>query len=703
MSDVTRWQRKIKSARDYDAAAREIYARDRRYARGDSRSDLSSNLAGVYVDLLTDFLYSQNPQPQCTVSRSAAAPGDDALMDAARLEVENDGEKAEKINRALVQIGAEVAHNLPDDAALGDYVQKMRKQLIESAVRERFDVMKKEATARGRKRKALADTMEIVIERMWEDGRLKAAARAMTQTALTVGIGVVKASWQERTAGESAQTAQRMADLRDNMEQLRALKADDETADTDAREADIKRQMEALRGEQERVVARGYVVDAVQPEDFQVAEGYTLANYLDAPWIAERFWLKLTDAKAKYPGIDFASATMYSPRKPSRIGDADAGGIAQLDAKEADAFVRGTDGGESEPDWVACWEIWDATSGHVLTLCEGVNKWLREPWQPDATTRFYPFFALLLHVVDGQRHPQSYIARSYKLLDEYDRIATHFRDHRRRVVPKMAFNSSVIDQKSVEKLAGATMGEMVPIDAPANMPLGDLLHEVAYPQVNPMLYDDNTIMQKIERVWGAQEAMTGAVNTAKTATEAQIQASGFSARTTSRRDLLEDLLGDVAQYTAEVAIQNLSAEEVVEIAGPDSLWPEWSGPESLRSMIQIDIRAGSSGKPNTTADREAWSTLLPILQNGVVQIGQMRGSEPSEIADKLEAVLRMTGERLGDRLDFDQIIPQGGGGSAPMPAPGAPQAPNMPPAPTDPTAPPTGAVPNGPMNGALPQ
>ena len=42
VADVRRWQKRLKGAREYDKPAREQYARDRGYARGDSGSDMNS-------------------------------------------------------------------------------------------------------------------------------------------------------------------------------------------------------------------------------------------------------------------------------------------------------------------------------------------------------------------------------------------------------------------------------------------------------------------------------------------------------------------------------------------------------------------------------------------------------------------------------------------------------------------------------------
>jgi len=685
VADVRRWQKRLKGAREYDKPAREQYARDRGYARGDSGSDMNSNIAGTFVNILTDFLYAKNPDVDCQPARSAQPPNIAALRAAAKELVMGDTEALSKIDQKALEVGAQASMTDPNDESVGLTVIAAREDMIERMAQAKLEELQAQYAKRNQAHKAFGETMEIVIGRLWQDARLKPAARAQCQTALTVALGVIKASWQERTEGQSPQTAKAIRDLQDNIERAKRLRqelAEDDKAgqeETDAKRADLERQLEALQGKAERVVSRGFVVDVVQPEDFQCAVGYSIANHTDAPWNANRFWMTVDDAKTKY-GARFGSeqectaafnkATKYRARAPIMQGKHAPAIDTNIRAEDADAFVQGDGVGSEEGDcteWLAGWELWDATSGHVMTMFEGMDRWASDPWQPDATTRFYPFFVLPLSELDGQRHPQSYISRSYKLLDEYDRLATNFRDHRRRCVPKVGFNSTQVQPKDAKKLEKGVTGEYVGLDLPANVPIRDVLQEIAYPALNPMLYDDQQVMSKLERIWGVQEALSGSVQNDKTATEAEIQQGGFQARSSSRRDILEGELNELAQYTAEVAWQNMDEDEVVEIAGPNAMWPEYHAPEDLRQMLQIEIRAGSSGKPNTSAEREAWSVLLPILQNGIVQIGQLRSSTPQEIADKLEQVLRLTGERMGDRLDFDQLIPAAGPVQAPLP------------------------------------
>jgi acetoin utilization deacetylase AcuC-like enzyme len=58
------------------------------------------------------------------------------------------------------------------------------------------------------------------------------------------------------------------------------------------------------------------------------------------------------------------------------------------------------------------------------------------------TKRFYPFFQYAPIQVDGERHPQSMIQRTQSLLDDMNRIYSNRAEHRRRCIPKTAFDST---------------------------------------------------------------------------------------------------------------------------------------------------------------------------------------------------------------------------------------------------------------------
>jgi hypothetical protein len=702
-ADVKRWFEKIEQARKFDEEARKQYVRDRRYARGDSGFEVDANILGTFIDISESFLYARQPELEVLPARAMQPPGMDALRDAAELVV---GDAPDIRESGLMAAQQAVAMGTPPEMAVqlgAQQEEATRRELV----RAEIDRMRKAYQRRNRETKAYADTLDLVASRMWADADLKARGRRFVRSALTVGLGIIKASWQERT-GQDPQTLKAINDLQDNIKRIRAQEAslEDESPgllakikagvqgllgdSEEAKVAELERQVAALQGQVERVVARGYVADVVAPEDFVVPPGCILTDHCDAPWNAQRIPMLASDAQAEF-GLtreQIQQATKFSARKPVMI-KRDSAMVDEVQGSEADAYTTGQ--GTETGDWVMVWEIWDREASHVLTGIEGMKCWAKAPWQPKPTTRFYPFFLYAPCEVDGQRHPQSLVTRSAKLVDEYNRIGSAEAEHRRRVRPKLMFNAGAMDNENAEKLERGTTNEMVGVKTTTpKADLRGLLVPVTYAALDPGLYDRSRIVNELERIWGIQEALSGSIDVAKTATEAEIQQGGFQARIGGRRDLLEAALGDLARYTAEIARAYLDEDDVRTMAGPDAFWPAYEGPDDLRRALDVDIRAGSSGKPNTTAERNAWTALLPLLQQGIGQIAQLRGSSPEDVADCYERLMRTTAEFTGGRIDIDALIPPPGSAQpAPPGLPGAPPSPAGPALPPDPMAAPT--------------
>lgn len=705
--EVKRWSERIQQARKFDEPAREQYVKDRRYARGDSGFEVDANIVGTNIDILESFLYAKDPDFDVTPGPVVRPPSIDSLRDAVEDQVQDD---PAILMAGRVAASAAVAAGLSEDDALkiGQAAEDMK---VEELIRTEVKKLHREFQRRRREVKNFAETCEIIGSRMWTDASLKRRGRPFVRSALTIGVGILKASWQERTE-PSPETVTAINDLQSNIRrhQLAKKKAEEGgffdrvtgmfrawMVDDDKVISDLEDQVRALQAQPEPVVERGFVIDNVAGEDFQVAPGFTINNHVDAPWNAHRIFMHCDDAEAAFDltSEDLAKAVKYRPRRPQMLRhESVMVEKSRVSAKEADAFVNGnssdgdddvdsnSDASETKANFLCLWEIWDRDANAVKTMIEGVCRWVKPAWIPTATTRFYPFFLFCTSEVDGQRHPQSLPTRSAKLVDEYYRIGSAEAEHRRRVLPKTAFNAGALDPKEVAKLEKGGIQEMVALKlVDPTGKVGDILQPVAYAAIDPRLYDRGPIIQEINRVWGTQEALGGAVNVDKTATEADIANQGFQARSGSRRDLLEICLGELALYTVEVSRAHVTNADAVAMAGPDAFWPPYEGPTDMVKMLSINIRAGSSGKPNTKAERESWATLLPMLEASIAEIGQLRGASPAAIADAKEQLLRITAERSGERIDIDQLIPQADEGMPGMPVaavPGGPAGPNPP-------------------------
>ncbi len=123
----TEWS-EYETARAFDKQSRVGFAKDRQYAAGLSDPSWASdaNLIGSFIDIMTSFLYAQNPDVSCKAARTVSEQPNDDNTD-------------------------------------------------------------------------FAETMELIVSRLWKLARLKHAARRQVRSVLSVGQGWIKAIvWSQK-------------------------------------------------------------------------------------------------------------------------------------------------------------------------------------------------------------------------------------------------------------------------------------------------------------------------------------------------------------------------------------------------------------------------------------------------------------------------------------------------------------------------
>ena len=184
------------------------------------------------------------------------------------------------------------------------------------------------------------------------------------------------------------------------------------------------------------------------------------------------------------------------------------------------------------------------------------------------------------------------------------------------------------------------------------------------------LFDPTLILNDMEKISGVQEALQAgqqAVGNPITATEANIQQSGTQARTTSNRDYLEGMLTELANYTAQQALQCLTGQDAQKYAGDKAFWPHGMAIDDLFQLIEVDIEAGSTGKPRQATELQAWGTLLPMIKQTIQEIEQALATGNLALANANIELIKETMLRLGDESDPERFIPR-------MPPKGSPGA-----------------------------
>jgi hypothetical protein len=612
-------------ARAFDEFARKQYNVDRKYAQGvaDPTWASDANLIGAFIDILVSFLFAKNPD-----------------------------------------VGAK-----PSPQAGGQPDEKMH---------------------------LFSETMQIVVSRLWKDAKLKRSMKRVVRSVLSVGVGwfkVIMYTEKKRVP----QIEKQMSDTLDNIAQIEAIKAklaEEGSAvdDYDAQIKEMQRLMEGLEAKVEIIVKRGLCIDFCRAEDIQVSLDVSeTADHLDADWNSNDMYVRKTAVKARFPDLlaeDIKSATIYHQRQsgPSNGG---AEGASTADAegqftKSASGGVQSTNGKAIE--FVKVVELWDRRDNLIKTFIEGVTKkWAVVPYAPpQASERFYPYFRIAFFETDGSRHPQSLSWRLRKLQDEYSSTRSAGLTTKQRSVPGTVFNVGQLSTEDVQKLQNSSSMEYVGLNPTSpDIALDKLIAPKPVPSVNPSMYDTQPCQRDMEVLSGVQEALSSGSVQPKTATEADIQQEGFSARTSADRDDIEETLNDLAIYTAQLAIQSIDVTTAQRYAGPLAFWPYGMDVQDVLSMLQIEIEAGTTGKPQQNADKETWATLLPLIQQMMANIQQLDLTNPP-LAKAYRNLLRETLRRLDDRLNIDSIMPP------PPPATpglGQPGMPGMPGA--------AGAVPGG--------
>lgn len=715
--DVKHWHKEIQAARKFDEQARKQYAIDRRYARADRGSfTVDVPIAQSYIDVLQSFLYAKNPDLDVTPSGLTDPPPQKAIEAMVREQLAQAGQQAQAqaaqalppqvtggqspppglVKSLLAKLSGNAGQQggpnqpapppvpgaPPSQPGQPPPNPQQSQQETDGAVKAQVAKMMAPYQKKREDAKQLAETLELVVHDAWNKAKLKAAMKLATISALTVGIGWVKASWLEREGKDPVIEGQ-IRDAREQLSQIAATKIEidsGECVDVEQKKAQLQQQIEGLQAKVDILVARGLVTDFVPAEDMQVSTDVRqIAQYNDASWLAMRAFKSFAQIRADYKGLsddDIRKITKYWPVKPKDTRGDDTGRIAtDVVAEEADSYTKtGSFGGAENPGvaldttdmpvgeipaFGCVWEVWDRRSGVVLTLAEGYDYYLLPAEPPQVSSfRGHPFFAVIMGSIDGKRHPRSYVERSAPLLDEYNAVRTAYKKHRQRVIPKTAFDSTQYSQDEVAKLEKATSVEMVALKSiMPGQPIAHALSVIAYPPVDMALYDTSTIRAELEIVWGIQEALSSSIRTAKTATEAQIQQQGTNSRTGYQKDGIDSMLTDMANYCGEIMLQTMTEEDVQDIAGPWALWPQGMSIDDLHALVSIDIVAGSTGKPDTAAQQQVWTQLLPVLKNSIEEIGKLRNSTNDEIADCLESLVEETIRRSGDRIDPNQFMP----------------------------------------------
>ena len=483
-------------------------------------------------------------------------------------------------------------------------------------------------------------TLELVTNTSLEEAKLKIRAKSTIRGAMTASFALVKVMYQRDTRQDPIIKG-RINDSQDNILEIEKLlcEIDDpaQCGELALKKSELENLIESLNQQVEVVAAEGIVIDRVLTDNILIDPTICeFWDYPDADWICQLAPMKKRHAEAMYK-LKLDKATLYNPNGRSNENRLASGNK-----------------NSSEDSQIVILEIWDKTKQTVYTIAEGCDFWLRDPYSPmKAGERWYLFFLLPFQTVDGQFVSPSIVDLTEKLQEEHNKSRDSFNEHRDLCLPGW-IASGDISEKSIKRYTDQRLGEITILDIDGR-PLNQVITPRTHPPIDPIVYDTSNVRQDWEMVTGLQDAARSTVVQPKTATEASILQQALSGRIAEFRDQIEDWLQEIATYTAQILIQELTTAQVERIAGPDSDWPELTKDEVF-NMVNVRIRAGTTSAPDKFEQQEAWSMVLPIVQNLTTQIMQLNASGMD--TEPLKSLMRETIARFDEKLDVEKFLPK---------------------------------------------
>jgi len=446
----------------------------------------------------------------------------------------------------------------------------------------------------------MAKTLEIVDTYYMNEQKLnyKAQLKKMVRRTKVCGVGYLLLDFQRMLGEDSTPNPDkeaRISDVRTKIEEIERIMAAGAHGDLKEDSAEVER-------------LRLLLVDIERPETVVVREGPVLSFPKSTQVIVDENCYHLKSfAGAGYVAVEY-------DKTPSEIRSEFKTELNQYRADE--------EGKKRKNECVKIWKVWDRVAEQVFVVCDGHADFLQEPADPEIRLdRFLPIFALVFNETEedetdgGSIYPPSDVWQARHPQDEYNRSREGLREHRRAARPYWVSAKGLLEGQDKAKFGNHDAHELFEINVTAmDAPdVSKIIQRGPTAPIDPNLYEVEMVFADMQRVVGTQEANLGGVSGA-TATETSIAEASRSSSIEDNIDDLDEFLSEVAHAKGQMYFQTLSVDTVREIVGQGAVWPEQPMTrEQIAKDLMLDIKAGSSGRPNKAAKLANMERAMPFL------------------------------------------------------------------------------------------
>ena len=613
---VTKLQAQVKSAKKFhEKSFKQMKSDMEAVYRGFSdmgwdEEKYIANLLHRHVIQRTAALYAKNPKPVASRRR--------------RLDYQLWDEDPLTLAKAYSEVQATAENNVPPSPQAAQLIEEYE------AVRENRRQLDK-----------VSKSLELLFDYYMNEQRptFKSQMKAMVRRIITTSVGYVKVGYQ-REMDRLPEVSAKMSDVQAQVDHLRRLSEESEKGNITEDDAEMEELLLSLKSLEEEplvTIQEGLLFDFPECDSIVIDPMCRqLRGFVGATWIAHEMYLSpeeiseiyAVDIKEDYLQYDLKGRVSSGKDHYNMIFENHEGKNAE-DLRDGLALV---------------WEIYDKSAGLMYVVCDGHKDFLQEPAAPPIRLEtFWPIFSITFNEIEhkDQLYPPSDVKLLKPMQAEYNRARQGLREHRRANRPKYVAPAGMLEDEDKAKLRNPAANSVIELNAlTSGQKVDDVIQPVRQTGIDPNLYEVKTIFDDVQLVVGQQEATWGQISKG-TATETSIAESSRMSAIGANIDDLDSFMSEITRAAGQVLLLEMSPEEVKKIVGPGATWPEFLR-EDVLNEIYLEIEAGSTGKPNKSAELQNIERIIPFL----IQIPHI---DPKFLARELL-------KRLDDKMDVNEAI-----------------------------------------------
>lgn len=483
----------------------------------------------------------------------------------------------------------------------------------------------------------LGKTLEILFEYYTGENNpnFKQEMKQCVRRAKTCGVAYLELGYQ-RVLEESPEVVRQIDDMTQQITLIETKlqdQIDNVITDGDAEIEELRSMMADLQNAKTIIAREGLTFNFPKALNVIPHRACTqLRGFVSADYITHEFDLTPEQIEQVYKVDVRTSYKSYRNGRPVTAG-VETSGSDRNDMSDSDRGSSDTSRTNSRGGTARVWRVQSRRTGQFFTLVEGWPDFVEEPATPELQVNgFYTIFPLTFNDVEDEKaiFPMSDVHYLKHPQREYNNARQGLREHRVANRPKYFSRKGALEDDEKEALRTAPAHAVIETNA-LEGDINQIIQGHKPMPIDPALYDTGAIMKDIMFGVGTQEPDMGN-NGDATATASSISENSRNTTLASNVDDLDEFLSDIARACGQVMLMNVDETTAKKIAGPGAVWPQLD-PTQITEELFLNVKAGSSGRPNKAAELANMERGMPFL----IQLGGVSGPTLAKrYADLLE-------------------------------------------------------------------